>query len=280
MRELTYWNQIGALFMLEDLTLLQRNILGMIAGTKNRGLNFHDYEIANQFKTSQGAVVTALKILREKEYITTDKRKSPHRKLFASEKTKSIVKKALDEAKKSKSTHTNGIGVENSTHTNGGGVTHINGRGVLIQMDDECYIKERNNINNSANAQGEEDKSSSVAPSESNHSFNAFWAAYPKKVGRLDAEAAWKKLHPDEHLNSIIMEAIEKQKLWREQGNVQGDFRPQWKDPARWINKKCWTDEVEIKTGGNGEAVKTKFEWNDPSPEEVDEMFRRAAEVE
>ena len=151
MRELTYWYQSGVLFMLDDLTLLQRNILSLIAGTTNRGLNFHDYEIAHQFKVTEGAVVTALKILREKDYITTAKRKSPHRKLFASERTKAIIQKALDDAKlakKQKATHTNGMGVENPTHTNGRGVTHTNGRGVLPIHLGECNrSKEVNQVN-------------------------------------------------------------------------------------------------------------------------------------
>ena len=140
MRELTYWHQSGVLFMLPDLTLLQRNILSLIAGTKNRGLNFHDYEIAHQFKVTEGAVVTALKILREKDYIITIKRKSPHRKLFASERTKAIIQKALEEAKLAKK--------QKATHTNGRGVTHTNGRGVLPIHLGECNrSKETNEVN-------------------------------------------------------------------------------------------------------------------------------------
>ena len=161
MRELTYWHQSGVLFMLPDLTLLQRNILSLIAGTKNRGLNFHDYEIAHQFKVTEGAVVTALKILREKDYITTAKRKSPHRKLFASERTKTIIQKALDDAKlakKQKATHTNGMGVENPTHTNGGGVTHTNGRGVLPIHLGECNRSKEVNQVNGDKSPGDNDK--------------------------------------------------------------------------------------------------------------------------
>ena len=39
--------------------------------------------------------------------------------------------------------------------------------------------------------------------------FDEFWAAYPKKRSRGDAEKAWQKLRPDKALLSKILEAVE-----------------------------------------------------------------------
>ena len=89
-------------------------------------------------------------------------------------------------------------------------------------------------------------------------SFDSFWERYPKKRGRKEALAEWKKLKPDEALVDVVLVAIEKQKLWREQGEARGEFRPEWKDPCRWLKNESWTDEVEVD------------EWNPPlSPAEV-----------
>jgi hypothetical protein len=39
-----------------------------------------------------------------------------------------------------------------------------------------------------------------------------------------------------------LIDAIEKQKAWRE--NSGGQFRPEWKNPATWLSKGSWADEI------------------------------------
>jgi hypothetical protein len=70
--------------------------------------------------------------------------------------------------------------------------------------------------------------------------FESFWKAYPNRIGKGAAEKAWKK--NGRPSIEIILEAIEQQKTWRL--NANGQFRPEWKNPATWINQKCWEDEV------------------------------------
>jgi hypothetical protein len=41
-----------------------------------------------------------------------------------------------------------------------------------------------------------------------------------------------------------LLEAIKKQTEWRAAAGP-GDFRPEWKHPATWLNQKCWEDETE-----------------------------------
>lgn len=74
-------------------------------------------------------------------------------------------------------------------------------------------------------------------------SFDEFWAAYPKKRSKGDAEKAWAKLKPDASLQAKILQAVEVAKArddWRKEG---GQFVPY---PASWLNAKGWMDDGGI----------------------------------
>jgi hypothetical protein len=75
--------------------------------------------------------------------------------------------------------------------------------------------------------------------------FEDFWKAYPKKAGKANALREWNKAKPD--LQSVLA-AIVDQKAWRENA-PDGEFRPPWKDPERWIKAECWNDEVATPEG-------------------------------
>ena len=68
--------------------------------------------------------------------------------------------------------------------------------------------------------------------------FAQFWAAYPKKKNKVDAEKAFKSVkEPIE----TLLEAIEAQKLspeWQKEG---GQFIPY---PATWLRRGAWMDEA------------------------------------
>lgn len=78
--------------------------------------------------------------------------------------------------------------------------------------------------------------------------FSQFWAAYPKKRSKGQAEKTFMKLKPDEQLMSTILAAIERAK--------KSD--PQWKKnggqfilyPATWLNARGWEDEVSNNGSG------------------------------
>jgi hypothetical protein len=85
--------------------------------------------------------------------------------------------------------------------------------------------------------------SSSSSSSSSKHKillanpdgFAAFWAAYPRKVGRQAAMQAWAKIQPQNGLVETILSALTTQaKTWTE---VQ--FIPH---PATWLNGRRWED--------------------------------------
>lgn len=73
--------------------------------------------------------------------------------------------------------------------------------------------------------------------------FDAFWAAYPKKKNKGDAEKAFKAIKPDDLLLDSMLHALEsarKSKDWAKDG---GQYIPY---PATWLRAKAWEDENDI----------------------------------
>jgi len=113
--------------------------------------------------------------------------------------------------------------------------------------------------------------------------FETFWKAYPKKVGKLDAQRAWKKnKHPDIFK---ILEVIEKQKTSREWTEEKGRFIP---NPATWINQGRWDDEPGTETIQTGARFHREAEplkrdeklWLGPVPEDFKKVFEKIGRTE
>ncbi|WP_157685106.1 replication protein [Robbsia andropogonis] len=72
--------------------------------------------------------------------------------------------------------------------------------------------------------------------------FERFYASYPKKQKRAEAERAFAKLNPDDALLETMLSAVEEAKAhnrdWKRDG---GQFIPL---PGSWINGERWTDEA------------------------------------
>jgi len=80
--------------------------------------------------------------------------------------------------------------------------------------------------------------------------FLIFWEAYPKKASKGQAEKAFYSIAPDDKLLELMLESIKLAKqseAWLKEG---GRYI---KNPATWLNAKCWEDEIQ-KGGDHGEA--------------------------
>ena len=109
----------------------------------------------------------------------------------------------------------------------------------------------------------------------SKSNFQIFWNVWPNKVGKDAALKSWQKRKDLPELE-IILAAIQKQIDWR--NNSHGRFRPEWKNPATWINQGCWDDECDP---GYGSSAPTKnnpmtqieqeiiAEWNSKNLEQL-----------
>jgi hypothetical protein len=74
--------------------------------------------------------------------------------------------------------------------------------------------------------------------------FESFYSLYPNKKDKPEAYKAWQKRNGSRPPIEEVLKAIQKQIEWRD--NANGEFRPEWKNPATWLNKGSWTDEISI----------------------------------
>ena len=73
---------------------------------------------------------------------------------------------------------------------------------------------------------------------ERESTFPAFWAVYPRRIGKADALKAWRSLNPDEALSDVILASVKSHmKIW-ERGD--GKFVPY---PASFLRGRRWEDE-------------------------------------
>lgn len=73
--------------------------------------------------------------------------------------------------------------------------------------------------------------------------FEAFWAAYPRKVARQDAINAWRKLAPDQPLAERMIRAVDTQSRSSQWTRDDGQFIPY---PDTWISRRRWEDVTEM----------------------------------
>ncbi len=84
--------------------------------------------------------------------------------------------------------------------------------------------------------------------------FEKFWAAYPKKKAKGDAEKAFNKLKPDNELLETILKALEWQRTSKDWTKENGQYIP---NPATYLNGRRWEDEPEKGAVSNGESSGT-----------------------
>lgn len=80
----------------------------------------------------------------------------------------------------------------------------------------------------------------SLSESDFPKSFLDFWDFYPKKVGKMAAFRAWKKIKNHSPILSALEIQVQSEK-WQDQN---GRFIP---NPATWLNEGRWMDGIESK---------------------------------
>lgn len=86
--------------------------------------------------------------------------------------------------------------------------------------------------------------------------FEKFWAAYPRKDGRLDAIKAWDKLKPDDDLLRKIFAG-----LLRATSSRQWQDRKYIKHASGWLNGRRWEDEPDKPVDGPKAPVEEVPVW-------------------
>ena len=72
--------------------------------------------------------------------------------------------------------------------------------------------------------------------------FEAFWKAYPKKVGKGDARKKFHKIAPNEVLFNQMMDSLNKAKKCEQWVRDRGQYIPH---PSTWLNQSRWEDEYD-----------------------------------
>lgn len=96
------------------------------------------------------------------------------------------------------------------------------------------------------------------AEAEAPLSFEDFWQAYPRKVGKKSAETAYKKIKPSQKLVTKMIETVEafkKSKQWQDEN---GRFIP---NPSTWLNQGRWDDEI---SDCDNKTENNQPKWGDP----------------
>ena len=79
--------------------------------------------------------------------------------------------------------------------------------------------------------------------------FDRFWEAYPRKVGKVKAQAAFQKVTvPVE----VLLSAIKEQKKSPQWQKDSGQFIPH---PATWLNGKRWEDQIAVEQPSEGRKL-------------------------
>jgi len=120
------------------------------------------------------------------------------------------------------------------------------------------FLKENPPENPPPEERGEGEKTQSARVREA---FEAFWKAYPKKVGKKDAFKAYQKLTAEERAQLVQAVEIQKQsRQWQAEG---GRFIP---NPSTWLNQGRWMDEgidPTMKTRGGGKTAQELYDFYD-----------------
>lgn len=76
---------------------------------------------------------------------------------------------------------------------------------------------------------------------QTNSAFDAFWSAYPRKIGKQAALKAWKRVKPGLASVDKILKAVTAQKQSDQWTRDNGQFIPH---PSTWLNQGRWDDEL------------------------------------
>lgn len=79
--------------------------------------------------------------------------------------------------------------------------------------------------------------------------FDRFWEAYPRKVGKVKAQAAFQKVTVPV---DVLLSAIAEQKKSPQWQKDSGQFIPH---PATWLNGKRWEDQITTELTAQGRQL-------------------------
>ena len=92
--------------------------------------------------------------------------------------------------------------------------------------------------------------------------FDQFWSAYPRKVGKKDAVKVWNQIRPNPDLTNQIVQGVERWKRSEQWTKDDGRFIPY---PATFLRGERWNeyDRAEVIPSPKPAAVKNYDDGED-----------------
>lgn len=87
--------------------------------------------------------------------------------------------------------------------------------------------------------------------------FEVFWRAYPLKKDKKRAYTAFIKVNPDQMLWPAMIDGLRNQITERQLKAERGEWMPEWKHAATWLNGACWEDAVNLRETPTGPSVES-----------------------
>lgn len=115
-----------------------------------------------------------------------------------------------------------------------------------VTLDIKCDQDKDNKTIDKDNKTIDEDKDKKKRADAKNADFDAFWAVYPRKVGKGDARKAFAKVKAPV---SVLIDAVNTQKQSQQWLKNDGQYIP---NPATWLNQGRWEDELPAVEAAKG----------------------------
>jgi len=118
---------------------------------------------------------------------------------------------------------------------------------VPVSVPDTISIPYLTVQNRTVQYQNRKEKTKCVPPTSKrpySQSFEDWWSVYPNKVGKDAAWKSWQKRNGDMPPVADMIYAVREQIKEKDRLKQSGDFCPNWKNPATWINNGCWADQI------------------------------------
>jgi DNA-binding MarR family transcriptional regulator len=208
-------------FNLDDLNLREKILLALVVSFDSTdGLKISNTELARILDIWPSRVSRILKNLEQKGYITITGAQSKWRKIYLLQSAKvKVLLTTLRESKK-----------------------------ALLSRFDTSTVAQSSNRTTITKEKHTNAAHNSLCGGNGEY-FQRFYAAYPRKVAKAEAEKSWAKLKPSQELVGQIMAAVEIQKQSKQWLKDNGEFIPH---PSTWLNKRRWEDELIDEAAANG----------------------------
>lgn len=125
----------------------------------------------------------------------------------------------------------------------------------LPQTAADCGLNTNTNTNTNPNTNTNTERADAHGIKGDDMAFEAFWAAYPKKVGKKDARKAFAKIARSEW--DKLVPAVEAQKKSKQWLKDDGQYIP---NPSTWLNQGRWEDQVETAKSNYERMYETKID--------------------